>query len=95
MRIFNVDQESEAGYQAYKAMTKTDSPVFQAIEKELDKWIDGRTDYEEMYFGDEAVYTKKGAIIQAIDQAIEVMEEYKLKWIALNDNRLDLWAAFE
>jgi len=95
MRIFNIDQETDAGYMAYKAMTKTDSSVFQAIEKEFDKWIDGRPDYNEMYFSDEAVYTKKGAIIQAIDQALEVMEEYKLKWIDLNDSRLDLWAAFE
>jgi len=95
MRIFNIDQETDAGYMAYKAMTKTDSPVFQAIEKEFDRWIEGRRDYEKMYFSDEAIYTKKGAIIQAIDQTLEVMEEYKLKWIDLNDSRLDLWAAFE
>ncbi len=98
MKIFNLDTETEAGLKAYNAHKRTDSPLFHAVEKEFDKWMEhnnSASEYDEMYFGDEAIYTKEGAIIQGIEQIFEVMNEYNLQSIELTDNRLDLECAFQ
>jgi hypothetical protein len=96
MKIPRIDTETEAGYQKYKEITRVSSPVFQAVEKELHNFLDwpGNRELSEMYEGEEAIYSYKGAVIQAIDQAQEVMEEYNLSSIEVNDPRLDITTAF-
>jgi hypothetical protein len=52
--------------------------VFQFIETQFHNWIESSNpanEYKEMYFGDEAIYTKKGAIRQAIETAIDEANE--------------------
>lgn len=98
MKIYNINTETESGLRAYKAHCKTDSHLFRAIEKEFDKFIkdsNPASEYEDKYFSEDAIYSKKYAIIAAIDQIFEVMDEYKIPFIFLNDNRLDLAAAFQ
>lgn len=54
------------------------SPVFQAVEKEFDAWIEGSNpanEYQEKYFGDESIYTKRGAIEQAIVEMHEQADD--------------------
>jgi hypothetical protein len=97
MKVFNFNRETEAGLAKYQALKKTDSWLFQAVEKEFDSWIDSSnpsSEYEDMYFSEEAIYTKKGAIQGAIELIFEFMDEEKLPFVFLNDNRLDLTSAF-
>ena len=58
----------------YQTAAKLDSPIFLAVEKEFWAWFENTnpaSEYEEMYFGDEAIYSKKGAILQAIEEMID------------------------
>lgn len=76
---------------------KTSSPVFKAVENEFNNWMDNSNpamEYADMYFSEDAIYDKKGAIQSAIEQIFEVMEENNLPFIYLNDSRLDLDCAF-
>lgn len=95
MKIYNYNTEKESGLMKYREMISVDSPVFQAVEKELDAYLDGNPYIAQMYEGEEAIYTKRGAVISAIDQIIEVMDEYDLPFIYLNDKRIDLTAAWQ
>jgi hypothetical protein len=58
---------------------KTSSAVFQLIEKVWWQWFEETKEHnseiEDMYFSEDAIYCKKGAIIQAIEQIAEVAEE--------------------
>ena len=93
MKVFNVDTETPQGLAAYQAHFKPDSPLFEAIEAIFDGWIRG--EYEEMYFGEEAIYTKKGAIDQAIQQIFDYMRDENLPFVSLDDANLDLECSFE
>jgi len=97
MKIFNINRETEPGLKRYQELMNTDSWLFLAVEKEFYTWIDNSNpanEYFDMYFSDDAIYTKKGAIRGAIEQIFEVMDEYKLPFIFLTDPRLDLSCAF-
>jgi len=48
--------------------------VFRFIEQRFDEWLEGSNpanEYEEKYFGHDAIYSKKYAIEQVIEAAIE------------------------
>lgn len=89
----------ESDYESHKA--KTDSPIFKFIESEFDDWMDWvtihRKEYWEMYFSDEAIYSKKSAIRAAISQALEWAEEANAR--TLNEKKIktniDLDAIFQ
>ena len=98
MKIYNINTETEAGLRAYKAHCKVDSLLFKAIEKEFNRFIkDSKpaSEYENKYFSKDAIYSKKYAIIAAIDQIFEIMDEEQIPFIFLNDKRIDLAAAFQ
>jgi hypothetical protein len=62
----------------YSNLMRTDSPVFLAVEKQFWLWLESTNpanEYEEMYFGDEAIYDKKQAIQGAIDEMINEADE--------------------
>ena len=96
-KIYNIDRESDAGLATYLAHKRTDSLLFKAIEAEFDKWIEnykGGMEYSEMYFSEDAIYSKKGAIHEAIEMIFEIMDEYELGFIMLDDQRIDVLCAF-
>lgn len=71
------------------------NPIFQYIEKRFDAWIKDSNpamEYEEKYYGEDAIYTKRGAIEQAIENLIE--EAYE-RCTAINVATFDIEAAFE
>ena len=94
MKIYNIDTETVTGSKRYDALMKTDSWLFQACEKIWNDWFDDaikhNSEIEDMYYSDDAIYTKKGAIRGMIEQIFECMNEENLPFIYLNDNRLDL-----
>ena len=54
------------------------SPVFEYVESKFWDWLNSSNpanEYREMYFGDDAIYTKKGAIVGAIEAALELANE--------------------
>jgi hypothetical protein len=54
------------------------SPIFQYVESKFWAWIDGcnpASEYREMYFSEDAIYTKKGAIVGAIEAALDEANE--------------------
>jgi hypothetical protein len=68
-------------------LASVSSPVFQYVEKKFWDWIDSSnpaSEYREMYFGDDAIYTKKGAIVGAIEAALELAVEEN-KPVSLHD----------
>ena len=64
MKVFNIDSETICGQTALKMHNRLDSPLFQALEGIFDKELEGDHNWElrEMYFSEDAIYTKKGAI---------------------------------
>lgn len=79
----------------FSKLSALDSPVFAAIEKEFDDFIEHSnpaSEYEEMYFGDEAIYSKKGAIRQAIE---EMMDEADITGKPVDIKTFDLWGIFQ
>ncbi len=62
----------------YSNLMKLDSPVFLAVEKEFWAWLESTNpanEYEEMYFGEDAIYDKKQAIQSAIDEMLNEADE--------------------
>ena len=59
----------------------TDSTLFSKVEQLFNTWYDHNTqegapgEYKEKYEGEEAIYTKIGAIEQAIEQIFDVAHE--------------------
>jgi len=97
MTIYNLDTETESGLNAFYGHFKTDSPLFVAIEAHFDEWITSRArpDEVDMYESDDAIYTKKGAIHQAIEDIFDIMREENMPFISLNHSFVDLEAAFQ
>jgi len=53
-------------------------PVFKFIEKKFFDWIEATppgAEYQEKYFGEEAIYSLRGAVEQAIEAVIEEAKE--------------------
>ena len=68
-------------------------PVFQYIEQRFWRWIECAShDVKDMYFSEDAIYEKKGAIIQAIENVIEEANETGKPVILAN---ADIECAFE
>ena len=99
MKMHYHDQETSEGRAAFAAERNTAHPAFQAIEAKFDTWMDAQreagTEAEEQYFGDEAIYTKKGAIREAMWQIQYVMQEAGITSIDHDDNRIDYDEIFQ
>ena len=96
MIIYNFNRETESGYKKYRDLFKLDSWLFKAIEKQFDDFMDDygdRSELREMYESDEAIYSKKGAIHQAIEELFDYMDEEGLKSTDLN--KFDLEGIFQ
>ena len=62
----------------YSNAINLDSPIFLEVEKEFWKWLESSNpanEFEEMYFSDDAIYSKKDAIYGAIDELINSANE--------------------
>lgn len=62
----------------YNTLTALDHPVFLAVEREFWEWLESSNpanEYEDMYFGDDAIYSKKDAIKGAIAELIDEADE--------------------
>lgn len=74
-----------------------DTPLFDYLEKEFDDWMDSASrDYHDMYFSDEAIYTRSGAIkgaIEVIDDTISD-DRGKKKVYNLDKGEVDTMSAF-
>jgi hypothetical protein len=58
------------------AMVHPSNAMFQYVEKKFWDWIESqRAETKEMYFSDDAIYDKKGAIVGAIEAALEEANE--------------------
>lgn len=68
-------------------------PVFQYVERKFWNWIESAPkDVKDMYFSEDAIYDKRGAIVGAIENAVEeANEEGKPVDLAI----FDLECAFE
>jgi hypothetical protein len=56
--------------------TFKDGVVREYLDKEFDLWLDqAPKDYEEMYYGDESIMSKRGAIEGAMEIVISTIEE--------------------
>jgi hypothetical protein len=59
----------------------TSHPIFLFVEKQFWTWLENSNpamEYKEMYFSEDAIYTKHGAIQEAIESALdEAIEESK------------------
>jgi antirestriction protein len=74
--------------------TNSESTLFQYIENEFENWIE---DYEgrdvvDMYYSDEAIYSKKGAILGSIEEISNIMVEDNLQTLNLDEDESDLTA---
>lgn len=61
-------------------ISRMSHPIFQRVEKHFWEWIESShpaAEYREKYFGDDAIYTKRGAIEQAIEAALDEANEEK------------------
>ena len=74
-----------------------DTPLFDYLEKEFDDWMDSASrDYHDMYFSDEAIYTRSGAIKGAIEVIDDTISEDrgKKKVYNLDKGEVDTMAAY-
>jgi hypothetical protein len=84
------------GFNSY--MCSPSAPIFKAVEGVFDQWMkdsNPASEYYEMYFGEEAIYTKRGAIVGGIEAVIEYMIENNLTYITTkNFNEIDIEGTF-
>lgn len=90
------------------AFASTSSTIFKVIEHIFNEWFDYNTqpgapmskDIEGMYYGEcdqPAIYSKKGAIRQGIENLIEAVSEWNKPSVILNTSqiiKLDIESAF-
>lgn len=70
-------------------------PVFQYIENKFWNWIESSnpaSEYKEMYFGEDAIFEKRGAIVGAIENALDEANE---SGKPVDLSRFDIECAFE
>jgi len=75
----------------YLKNQKIDSNLFLAIDKIFDQWLESTNpanEYFDMYYSDEAIYEKKGAIIYAIENIYDYMSDENKSIVLLNDNNI-------
>ena len=93
--IYNIDTETEKGFEKYNELMNPSSELFLELDKRFENWIEtARQEEIDMYYSHDAIYEKSGAIRQVIEQIFEVMNMENLKFIKLNDNRLDILTVF-
>lgn len=95
LKVYFIDTFTDSGAVKLNELLKTDSWLFQTVEKLFDKWIDSTnpaSEYQDKYFSEDAIYTKKGAIRGAIENMMNEMAEEGVKWGYLNN--FDIEAAF-
>jgi hypothetical protein len=90
VKLENTD--TKQGLRARLAHWQTDSPLFLHLEGKFDKFIEKwgtHNELNEMYFSDDAIFTRKGAILQAIEHIFDVMDMEELTQISTESNLLD------
>jgi hypothetical protein len=90
--IDNQVEDVELKYSMY------DNPLWDYLESEFYDWLEHQSrDYEEMYFGEEAIYDVKGAIRGAIEVIDEVIYEEAPKKTTFNLDKgdVDFTTAFQ
>jgi hypothetical protein len=75
-------------------------PIYRSVEDYFNDWIENTnpaSEYEEKYFGDDAIYTVNGAILGGIEAIVEYMVENGITSISERDfHKIDIeGAAFE
>jgi hypothetical protein len=87
----------EGYFEPYKCSAS--APIFKAVEAVFDHWIKNSNpanEYKEMYFGEDAIYTKRGAIVAGIEAVMEYMWENKISYMTTKDfYKIDFAAIFE
>lgn len=81
--------------QTMEQLNSFDHPVFQYLDKRFNEWIESSNpamEYEEQYYGEEAICTKRGAIEQALENLIDEARETGKP---VNVATFDIEAAFE
>ncbi len=81
--------------QTLEQLNSFDHPVFQYVEKRFDDWIENSnpaSENDEKYFGEDAIYTKRGAIEQALENLIDEAQETGKP---VDVTKFDLECAFE
>ena len=91
-KYINFDTENTSHY-------KVESPVFQFFEKLWYSWFEEESSHnseiEDMYFSEEAIYTRKGAIRQAMELMEEIATEYKRNFFTESEIwKYDIQCAF-
>jgi hypothetical protein len=85
------------GFDAY--VISNSAPLFLAVEAYFYQWLEGTNpanEYDEMYFGEDAIYTVRGAIIGGIELVIDYMRENNLTSITTKSFRdIEIECAFE
>ncbi len=97
MKVFYINPELCAGVDQFNKHQKTDSPLFKAIEEKFDQWISDSNpamEYNEKYFGDNAILSKREAIRGAMYQIFGLMYDEKIAMLDLSDPMIDYDAAF-
>lgn len=74
-------------------ITSVSHPIFKYVEQKFWNWIEAAPhERKDMYFSEDAIYDKKAAIVQAIENALEEAVEVGRP---VNLGNCDLAAAFE
>lgn len=97
MKIYLHDTSTNEGLVKYYDDLRSDSPVFKAIEDEFNDFIDNSnpaSELHDMYFSEDAIYDKRGAIEGAYELIRETMVDLGIKSIDHDDHRIDYCAAF-
>lgn len=98
MIIKNIDRETDAGWEEYQKHRNYDSPLFTNIENKFDDWIETSNpagEYKDKYFSEDAIYDKGEAILNAIEEIFNYMNENELNQIDTDSPDLDIECFFE
>ncbi len=80
---------------SYSELSKLDSKLFTELENDFHEFIENSNpcmEYEEMYYGEDAIYSKKGAILQCIE---EIIDEAKETNKPVDTRKFDTWGIFQ
>jgi hypothetical protein len=88
-KFYKVDM-SDVGY---------DHPAFKYAEARFEAWMENNLsfgdplEYEEKYYGEDSIYDKAGAVVQALESCNEQLEDEGLSWAYFTN--LDIDCSFE